>query len=249
VNMLAVEAGAQVKLVDIGVADDVSAVEGIEHARIKGGCGNIISEPAMSQEDYWEAVGIGEDMANKAVASGANLVIVGDVGRGNCVAATAVVCQLTGLMPEDVLGSHAAVSGSTGQRAMIAVEEALARAGNTPSHDVLREVGGYEIAAMAGAYRAAARHGVPVLLDGFVSAAAALAATAWDVRIAGWMLASHESSHPGHRKVLDELGLEALASLNMDMGQGVGAAVVLPMLQAAIRLHRSLPVREAADCC
>ncbi len=245
VNMLAASAGADVSLVDVGIAEDLSDVSGLVNMRISSGCGNIASESAMSQEDYWEAVGIGEEMANMRVAAGANLLIAGDIGRGNGVAVTAVICHLAGLMPEDVLGYHGAATGASDQRVMIAVEEALVRAKDTPSHDVLRELGGYEIAAMAGFYRAAARHGVPVLLDGLVSAAAALAATAWDVRIAGWMLASHVCACPGHRAVLDELGLEPLASLHMDIGQGIGAVAVLPMLQASITLHREIPVREA----
>jgi len=246
VNLLA--AGkADIQIVDIAVDADLSGVEGVIHARIAAACGPIATTSAMSQEDYWEAVGIGEDMANKAVASGANLLIAGDIGRGNHIAAAAVVCHLVGILPMDVLGHDAGTSEGPSQGAVIAVEEALARAKDTPSHDILRELGGYEIAAMAGFYRASARHGVPVLLDGFVSVAAALAAAAWDVRIAGWMLASHVTEYPGHREALDELGLEPLASLNIGMGQAVGAALLLPLLQSAIVLHRGLPLKAALE--
>jgi len=246
VNLLA--AGrADIHVVDIAVDGDLSGVEGVIHARIAAACGPIATTSAMTQEDYWEAVGIGEDMANKAIASGANLLVAGDIGRGNHVAAAAVVCHLAGNLPMDVLGDGAGAPDGPSQGAVIAVEEALARAKDTPSHDILRELGGYEIAAMAGFYRASARHGVPVLLDGFVSVAAALAAAAWDVRIAGWMLASHVTEYPGHREALDELGLEPLASLNIGMGQAVGAALLLPLLQSAIVLHKGLPLKAALE--
>jgi len=246
VNLLA--AGkADIQVVDIGVNGDLTGVEGVIHARIAASCAHIASTSAMSQEDYWEAVGIGEDLANKAVAAGANLLVAGDIGQGNHIAAAAVVCHLAGLAPMDVLGNDAGSFERLGQGDIIVLEEALARAQDTPSHDILRELGGYEIAAMAGFYRASARHGVPVLLDGFVSVAAALAAAAWDVRIAGWMMASHVTEYPGHREALDELGLEPLVNLNIAMGQGVGAAVVLPLLQSAIELHRGLPLRMTQD--
>lgn len=232
-------------LVDVGVAAEFEDVQGIERMRVAAGTANIMQEPAMSQEDYWEAVGIGEEMANRMLAGGANLLIAGDIGRGNCIAAAAVICHLSGLTPEEVFGPLESRAGLNGQKTLVAVEEALMRAANTPSHDILRELGGYEIAAMAGFYRAAAGHGVPVLLDGFASAAAAMAAAAWDVRIAGWMLASHVSLYPGHLAALEELGLEPLAQLRMDGGAALGALLVLPMLQAAVRLHRQLPMLEA----
>ncbi len=242
VSLAADAVGVEVRLVDVGVAGELDDLDGIEHARIAPGCGHLVAGPTMSQEDYWEAVGIGEEMANRAVADGANLLIAGDVGRGNCIAAAAVICHLTGLLPEDMLGGGAVAADRLGQPAMIAVEEALARARNTPSHDILRELGGYEMAAMAGFYRASARHGVPLLLDGFASAAAALAAAAWDVRIVGWMMAAHAAAYPGHMAALDEMGLEPLAALRLGAGQGLGAALLLPLLQSAITLHRRLPV-------
>lgn len=230
-----------VTLVDVGVAGEIDDGLDIERMRIAPGTANIATEAAMSQEHYWEAVGIGEEMANRMVADGANLLIAGNLGCGSFIPAAAVICHLSGLKPEDVFGPLESRSGLDGQKTLVAVEEALLRASDTPSHDVLRELGGLEIAAMAGFYRAAAGHGVPVVLDGFVSAAAAMAAAAWDVRTAGWMLASHVSLYPGHRAALEELGLEPLAELRMEGVAGLGALLLLPILQAAVRLHRHLP--------
>ncbi len=127
---------------------------------------------------------------------------------------------------------------------LLVVEEALARARGTPSHDILMQLGGLETAAMAGFYRAAAQHGAPIFLDGFTSATAALAATAWDVRIAGWMLASHISEGIGHRQAMEELGLEPLARLNARLNAAMGATIMIPVLQSALALHRGLITAE-----
>lgn len=244
INRLADQGKASLTIVDVGVADDLSDLEGIEHARISAGSGDITLAPAMSQEAYWEAVGTGEEMASQAVDRGANLLIAGNIGSGHHIAGAAITCALLGLAAEDVLDVSAAAGTEQYSRDLLAVEKALARAQGTPSHDILIQLGGLEIAAMAGLYRAAARHGVPVLLDGSVSAVAALAAAVWDVRIAGWMLASHVSEQLGHRQILDELGLEPLLHLRTPLETGAGAALLLPVLQAALELHRDLAFVE-----
>lgn len=245
INRLADHGKASLKIVDVGTAGDLSKVTGVEQARVREGSGDITSEPAMSQVEYWEAVGVGEDMANQAIDAGANLLIAGKIGSGHRIASAAITCELLGLEAEDVLE----LSGDTNpeqqySRELLAVEKALARAQGTPSHDLLMQLGGLEIAAMAGFYRAAAQRGVPILLDGFVSAVAALAAVAWNVHIAGWMLASHVSSQVGHQQVLEELGLEAMVHLHGNLNSGTGAALMIPVLQSALELHRGLAAVE-----
>jgi len=240
INALVAQNVASLKIVDVGVATDLSDVGTIEHAKIRAGSGNVANGPAMTQGEYWEAVGIGEEMANQAIAEGANLLIAGDISVGSHVSNTAVICELMGLKPEEVVDSRPGADHDSYSHDLLAVEAALARAQGTPSHDILMQLGGLETAAMAGFYRAAAQHGVPILLDGFASAAAALAAAAWDVRIAGWMLASHVSDNMGHRQVLEELGLEPLIQLNADLNSGTGATMLIPVLQAALALHRGL---------
>ncbi len=240
INVLARQHGMPLSVVDVGVAESLADVDAIEHGKVRMGSGNIVREPAMTEIEYWEAVGIGEKMADRMVQQGANLLIAGDMGIGNTTASAAVICELTGLMPEEVVGRGTGIDDETYNRKLIAVEKALARASGVPSRDVLRELGGLEIAAMAGFYRRAAQQGVPILLDGFISAAAALAAAAWDVRISGWMLASHASAELGHRHALDELGLKPLVDLGLRLGEGTGAALVVPLLQSAVRLHAEM---------
>ena len=241
-------AGSSLHIVDVGVAGSLADVDMVEHAKVRSsGTADITREAAMSQEDYWEIVGIGEEMANRTIAAGANLLIAGSLSAGNHIARAAIICELVGISAEEALIAQPDSSAEQYAAELMAVEAATVRAAGTPSHDLLREVGGLEMAAMAGFYRAAAQKGVPVLLDGPDSAAAALAAIAWDVRIAGWMLASHTSAAGGHRDVLEELGLDALVELRCGMNGGKVAVLMVPVLQSAITLHCGLARIEAVS--
>jgi len=244
INALVKQNAASLKIVDVGVVGDLSDVDAIEHAKIRSGSGNIAKDPAMTQGEYWEAVGLGEDMANQAIADGANLLIAGEISVGNHVSNTAVICELMGLEPEEVLDSSLGANHESYSQNLLAVEEALARAQGTPSHDVLMQLGGLETAAMAGFYRAAAQQGVPILLDGFTSATAALTAAAWDVHIAGWMMASYVSNCIGHRQAVEELGVEPLVQLSASLNSAMGATMMIPVLQSALALHRGLIAAE-----
>jgi len=235
------QADCSLHIVDVGVAGNLVDIDAVEHAKVRtSGTADITAEAAMRQEDYWEVVGIGEEMANRCIEAGANLLITGSIASGSRIAVAAIISELIGLSPEEALSACPDAKPETYASELMAVEHAKARATGTPSHDILRELGGLEMAAMAGFYRAAAHKGVPILLDGIVSATAALAAVAWDVRIAGWMLASQTSNEPGHRDVLEELGLEPLVDLKRSIGEGKVAALMLPILQSAITLQRGL---------
>ena len=245
INTLVKQNAASLKIVDVGVVGDLSDVDAIENAKIRSGSGNVARDPAMTQGEYWEAVGIGEDMANQVIADGANLLIAGEISVGNHVSNTAVICELMGLEPEEVLDSELGADHESYSQDLLAVEEALARAKGTPSHDVLMQLGGLETAAMAGFYRAAAQQGVPILLDGFTSTTAALTAAAWDVRIAGWIMASYVSNCIGHRQTVEELGVEPLVQLNASLNSAMGATMMIPVLQSALALHRGLIAAES----
>jgi len=246
INVLAKQCGASLSVVDVGVQSDISDVEGIVHAKVRAGTANIVKESAMSEWEYWQAVEVGQIQAEQAIASGANLLIAGDMGIGNTTASAALICELALIPPEKVVGRGTGISDEAYALKVSAVRRALQRAHETPTKDILRELGGLEIAAMAGFYRQAARQGVPVLLDGFISTAAALAAVAWDANIAGWMLASHVSDEQGHRLALEALGLEPLIDLKLRLGEGSGAVLLVPLLQSAIVLHRDMATFEAA---
>lgn len=246
INVLAAQCGASLSIVDVGVASDMSAIEGVVHANIRHGSRNIVHEAAMSDDEYRQAIRVGEQQAEDAIAKGANLLIAGDMGIGNTTASAALICELALLPPEQVVGRGTGVDDDAYQLKLAAVRKALMRAKNTPFSEALRELGGLEIAAMAGYYAASARLGVPVLLDGFISTAAALAAVAWDARIAGWMLASHVSEELGHQKALEALGLDAYLQFHLRLGEGSGAALLIPLLQSAIALHRNMATFASA---
>jgi len=248
ISRLCHQADSSLHIVDVGVAGSLADNDLVEHAKVRSsGTADITIEPAMQQADYWEVVGIGEEMANRTIAAGANLLIAGSLTTGNRVATAAMISELIGLSSEEALSPCPDSTPEIYAAELMAIEKVRARALGTPSHDMLREVGGLEMAAMAGFYRAAARQGVPVLLDGLASATAALAAVAWDVHIAGWLLASHVSGDAGHADVLEELGLEPLVEINRDIEEGKVAVLMVPVLQSAITLHRGLVSIEAGD--
>jgi len=240
------QAGSSLHVVDVGVRGSLADIDAVEHAKVRSsGTADITVESAMSQAEYWEIVGIGEEMANRTIAAGANLLIAGSIAAGDRISIAAIISELVGLSSEQALTPHPGLTPETYARELMGIEKARARAAGTLSHDLLRELGGLEMAAMAGFYRGAALKGVPVLLDGLSSATAALAAIAWDIRIAGWMLASHVSSDAGHRDVLEEMGLDPLIELKHSIGEGKVATLIVPVLQSAISLQRGLASIEA----
>ena len=244
IRKLCAQAHAPLYIVDVGVNENLAEIDGVEHAKVRAGTANIALASAMDQGDYWECTGIGEEMANRMIADGANLLIAGSIAAHDEVSIAALISELAGLSPEEVLRPDAHGSPEIYAQELIAIEAALARTQGTPSHDLLRELGGLELAAMAGFYRAAAHKGVPILLDGLASAAAALSAAAWDVRIAGWMLASHISDDAGHRQAIGDLGLEPLMHMKKSIGEARVATLLLPVLQSALTLQAGLASLE-----
>jgi len=243
INVLARRAGARLTVVDVGVAGDSPGVEGVVRARVRPGTGDLSSGPAMAREDAERALALGAERAGADIAAGANLLVAGDMGIGNTTAAACLVCAFTGEVPDAIVGHGTGLDEAGRARKVAVVERALARARARAPRDAvdwLAEVGGIEIAAMSGYYVEAARRAVPVLLDGFISAAAALAARALAPRAVDWMLAAHASAERGHRAALRHLGLEPLVDLGLRLGEGSGAALVLPLLDAAIALHAEM---------
>lgn len=170
-------------------------------------------------------------------------MIAGDMGIANSTSAACLICSFTGATPEAVVGRGTGVDDAGLVRKREVVQIALARVakeGIREASRVLAELGGLEIAAIAGFYIAAARAGVPVLLDGYISTAAALAAVAIEPAALDWMLASHRSAEAGHRIALEKLSLEPLLDLRMRLGEGSGAALTLPIVRAALTLHAKM---------
>ncbi len=264
INVLTRACGAEVRVVDVGVAGDVARLEGIEHRKVRAGTNDLSAGPAMTASEAADALAVGVeavvgvDMSGDATwpggaqrAAGPWIVGVGEMGIGNTTAAAAVTACLTGAAALDVVGRGTGVDEVGLARKRVVVERAVARVARPedPRDDaleVLRQVGGLEIAAMAGAMIGAAARGALVLVDGFISSAAALLACSLCPALPPYLVASHRSTEPGHAVVLDALGLVPLLDLGMRLGEGTGCALAIPVVRAAGALLREMATFESA---
>jgi nicotinate-nucleotide--dimethylbenzimidazole phosphoribosyltransferase len=242
INVLASLHDCRIEVVDVGVASDGEPPRGVRNARVRPGTRDLFSEAAMTDDELTTALEAGAQCAREAVQRGAQLLIAGDMGIANTTAAACLICFLTNSKPEQIVGRGTGIDAAGLARKRAVVTAALARVApaNPSPLRLLAELGGLEIAAMAGLYIEAARQGVPVLLDGYISSAAALTAVAVEPAALRWMLASHRSAEGGHAKALEALGLEPLIDLRMRLGEGSGAAVTLPLIKAALALHNNM---------
>ncbi|WP_028535809.1 nicotinate-nucleotide--dimethylbenzimidazole phosphoribosyltransferase [Paludibacterium yongneupense] len=236
--VLARQIDARLEIIDCGVASDMSALP-VTHARIAAGSGNLRREAAMSTEQASTALAIGRDAARRAIADGATLLIAGEMGIGNTTPSAALICRLTGHTPATIVGRGTGVDDAGLALKTRVIADALLRIADRELDGIalLAEIGGFEIGAMAGYYLEAAAQGVPVLIDGFISSAAALSAAAIVPASRDWMLASHVSQETGHRLALEALELQPLVDLGLRLGEGSGAAICVPLLQLAIAVH------------
>jgi len=246
INVLARQAGAALTVVDVGVVSDLSGIEGVKHHKVRAGTANLLREAAMSDAECEAAIGVGRKVAAEAISSGANLLIAGDMGIGNTTASACLICRLAEVSPEAVVGFGTGIDEAGRQHKIEVVKQALARTAGCPDGKLLQELGGLEIAAMAGFYLEAAERGVPVVIDGFIASAAALAACVIDTGASDWMLASHASQENGHTLALAALNLAPLIDFSMRLGEGSGAALIVPLLQSAIALHNEMATFESA---
>ncbi|OGK78414.1 MAG: nicotinate-nucleotide--dimethylbenzimidazole phosphoribosyltransferase [Candidatus Rokubacteria bacterium GWC2_70_16] len=248
VNVLARHAGARVVVADFGVAAPLEAHAGLAARKIAAGTRNITKGPAMTREQAVAAVEAGAALVEAEAARGADLVGTGEMGIGNTTAASAVVAALTGGRPEEVTGLGTGIDGEGWRRKVSAVARALEVNRPDPGDglDVLARVGGFEIAGLAGVILAGAAHRVPVVLDGFIAGAAALAAVTLKPAAREYLLASHRSVEPGHRHVLEALGLEPYLDLGMRLGEGTGAALCISLARAALSVLSDMATFKSA---
>ncbi len=248
INVLTRACGAEVRVVDVGVAADVAGLEGIESRKVRAGTEDLSVRPAMTAREVVDALGVGVGVAGDAEAW---LVGVGEMGIGNTTAAAAVTACLAGVAVREVVGRGTGIDDRGLARKREVAEGAVARVARREEArddalEVLREVGGLEIAAMAGAMIGAAARGALVLVDGFISSAAALAACRLCPALPRFLVASHRSTEPGHAVALDALGLAPLLDLEMRLGEGTGCALAIPIVRAAGALLGEMATFESA---
>jgi nicotinate-nucleotide--dimethylbenzimidazole phosphoribosyltransferase len=244
--VLARHAGAQVLAVDVGVAADLPPAPGLLLRKVRHGTANLLQGPAMTVDEALRALDVGADVAAELVAGGARALVTGDMGIGNTTASAALIAALTGRPAAEVTGRGTGVDDATFLRKVLVVDAAVARAPDTGPLDVLASVGGLEIAALAGFVVGGAAARVPVVVDGVIALAGMLVAAALAPGCVDFCIAGHRSTEPGATAVLEHLGLEPLLDLGMRLGEGTGALLALPLVQAAAKILREMATLDSA---
>ncbi|TAN48147.1 MAG: nicotinate-nucleotide--dimethylbenzimidazole phosphoribosyltransferase [Methylococcaceae bacterium] len=242
VSVLARYLGAALEVIDVGVAGPLLDLPGLIQARAGNGTADLSIEPAMTAVQLAVAMAAGRDAVERAKAAGSRLFIGGEMGIGNTTAAAALACALLAAPAASLVGPGTGLDTAGMAHKCRVVEQALQCHGGAIADvpGALACLGGFEIAALCGAYIRCAQCGLPVLVDGFIAGVAALCAERWMPGVAAWLLFGHRSQEPGHAVVLEALGAKPLLDLSMRLGEGSGAAVALPLLRAACALHNEM---------
>jgi nicotinate-nucleotide--dimethylbenzimidazole phosphoribosyltransferase len=250
INVLARAVGADICVVDTGVAGEIDTsgqAAAFVSRRVRPGTRNMTKGPAMSEDELASALDIGLDVADGAAKSGVAVIACGDMGIGNTTAASAMTAAILGVPAVEVTGAGTGIGGEMLAHKVEVVSHALAV--NRPGRDplaVLRTIGGFEIAAIAGAYLGAAAHRMAIVGDGFIATAAALAAAAICPPFLDYWFAGHRSPEPGHTWQLGFLQQQPLLELEMRLGEGTGAALAMPLFGAAAAVMNEMATFASA---
>ena len=238
INVLARHSGARLIIVDMGIAARPISHRNIVDRRIAQGTNNIARGPAMTSGQAEQAVSAGIEVVEAQIEKGLDIVATGDMGVGNTTSAAAICAAITGENPEQIVDRGSGLDDEGLERKIATVRRALLT--NNPDSgdglDLLAKIGGYEIAGLAGVILGAAVHRKPVLLDGFVSTAAAMIAATFTPRVKPYLIASHRSQSKGHTHMLKWLGLTPLVDLDLYLGEGAGAVLTYSLIEAACKL-------------
>lgn len=250
ISVLAKQANATLEVVNLGTVMPVEPMAEVRDERIAAGTANFAQGPAMSEAQLAAALQAGHAAVLRAKQAGAHLFIGGEMGIANTTSASAIACALLQESPQLLAGPGTGLDDKGVSHKAAVIQRALELHGflhSAPERwvgknalDVLRHVGGFEIAALAGAYLAAAQNGIPALVDGFISSVAALTAVRFNPIVRDWLLFAHTSAEPGHQRVLAALYAQPLLQLGMRLGEGSGAATAVPLLQLACALHNNM---------
>lgn len=239
ISVLARQLGAQLEVVDLGTVTPSLNLPGVRHLNIGPGTANFAKGAAMTRAQGELALQGGRDSVLRAKAAGAQLFIGGEMGIGNTTAASALACALLDCPVAHLTGPGTGLNAEGVSHKAQVIERALAlhAAYRGDALQTLFNLGGFEIAALVGAYLACAQEGVAVLVDGFICTVAALVAVRLNPACREWLLFGHRGAEPGHRHVLESLGAEPLLELGLRLGEGSGAALAVPLLRLACDLH------------
>ena len=234
--------------VDIGINSD-EIIPGVAGMKIKHGTGNISKEPAMTEEECLAAISAGMSVADMCSKRGIKLVATGEMGIGNTTTSTALFCALSGCGVEETVGRGAGLSDEGLKKKTDVIKRSLSlhKLNNIPVNtlekpyvfNALKSVGGFDIAGLAGLYTRCAQLGITIVIDGFISAVAALVASALNPNVKGYLLASHSGREKGSQMVLDMLGLVPVIHADMALGEGTGAVMLFPLLDMVMSVYNN----------
>ena len=246
ITVLASELNANFQVINVGTVNPLPELPHVIDRRIDAGTKNFCTAPAMSVEQCTQALQIGADtidmLCTGDAIGAADLFIGGEMGIANTTTAAALACALLHIAPQDIVGRGTGVDDKGVALKARVVSAALQKhaAQLQSPFAILQTLGGFEIAALAGAYIRCAQRGIPVLIDGFICTAAALVALQLNDSIRPWLLFSHCSAERGHRLLIEHLDVRPLLNLDMRLGEGSGAAIAVPLLRAACALHNRM---------
>ena len=238
INVIARQVGARVIVVDMGVAANLEPDARLLSRKVAHGTQNISQGPAMTHEQAIKAIETGIEIVAAEVAKGLDIVATGDMGIGNTTASSAICAAMTGKTVAEVTGRGTGIGDEQLRHKIGVIDKALMLNRPDPKQplDVLTKVGGFEIGGLTGVMLAAAAYRIPVVIDGFISGAAALIATGLAPRLKDFLIAAHVSAEAGHKLLLSHLGLKPLLDLNMRLGEGTGAALGIFLAETAARV-------------
>jgi nicotinate-nucleotide--dimethylbenzimidazole phosphoribosyltransferase len=241
ISVLAQQLSAQLDVVDLGTIAPLD-LPGVRHLRIGAGTANFAQGPAMTQEQGLLALQAGRESVLRAKAVGSELFVGGEMGIGNTAAASAVACSLLECAAQLLVGPGTGLNAAGIAHKIEVIERALTLHAEHAGDQLqsLFSLGGFEIAALAGAYLACAQEGIAVLVDGFICSVAALVAVRLNPSCRDWMLFGHRGAEPGHRYLLETLQAEPLLDLGLRLGEGSGAALAVPLVRLACQLHNGM---------
>ncbi|MEO5331592.1 MAG: nicotinate-nucleotide--dimethylbenzimidazole phosphoribosyltransferase [Magnetococcus sp. YQC-5] len=240
--VLARHLGAVLEVVDVGAVQDPGPLPGVISHRAGPGTKDFRHQAAMSRAELVTALQAGAEAARRASEAGMDILIGGEMGIGNTTSAAAMVCAFLQTAPGLIAGPGAGLDTKGVARKAEVIEHALHYHRNhlRDPLDILAAVGGFEIVALVGAFIAAAQRRIPILVDGFIVSAAALAAVRIQPALQPWLLFAHHSAEPGHKAILDSLSVRPLINLGMRLGEGSGAAVTVPVVRLACAIHEEM---------
>jgi nicotinate-nucleotide--dimethylbenzimidazole phosphoribosyltransferase len=238
INVLARHIGARVVVADLGVASPLERHPDLKDRKVAQGTRNMAAGPAMSREEAIRSIETGIELVEEELAKGIDILGTGDMGIGNTTASSAITAAITGADIAAVTGRGTGLDNKGLERKLKIIQKAfdINRPDPKDAIDVLSKVGGFEIGGIAGVILAGARYRIPVVIDGFISGAAALISATLSPQVKPYLVASHQSAEQGHRVLLECLGLKPLLNLDLRLGEGTGAALGIFLVEASLKI-------------